>query len=655
MQARGAWMWYYGEYAIYHSMKTNLRRQERSAFVPPLWKISTPYPSVRFKKTFTCEGGSFRCFLNGMGRVRLDGVYYEEKTWIPLTPGEHTIVISVFRENGLPAAFVESEVCPSDDSWLADYYVGNYSPAESDPRLNDQDISPEQFPFAYETCQPVAAEETEIGRLYDFGRELFGFLDIAGADPEDTLHVYYGESREEALDPEHCILLESVSGQESYRLRQRAFRYVCIKNAPKALQVTAQFEYLPLEKKGSFACNVPEFNRIYQMAAETFHLNCREAFLDGIKRDRWIWGGDAYQSARINSYLFADKAIEQRTALGLLGKEPILQHINTILDYSFLWIIGLWEHNLVYGDREYLTRAFPMALQLMAFCEGQINKDGFVEATGKYDWTFIDWADMDKEGPVCAEQILMVAAYRALGKMAEALEKAAAPFAQKAEALLQRINRCYWDAEQGAYIDSYISGKKNVTRHANIFAVMYDLTTPEQTESILHKVLKNDNVPKITTPYFMGYELDVLGKLGQLEQIQQVLTSYWGGMLKAGAETIWEEYKPYETGIEHYAMYGNKFGRSLCHAWGAGPVYIFGRYYLGVYPTAPGYRSYKVAPKLGGLDRIEGCVPVADGSVKVSMDKQSLQVTTTVPGGTLVLGDREYPIPVGKTLQIDFT
>ena len=650
---KGAWMWYYGDYEVYHNMKTNLRRQEWSAFVPPLWKLSTPYPSVRFKKVFTCEGGSFRCFLNGQGRIRLDGVTCPEGQWVQLNPGKHTIVIAVFRDGGLPAAFVESDVCPGDGSWNADYYVGKYSPVGCNPKLNDPKVSPEVFPFAYEKCLPVAVEETDIGRLYDFGKELFGYLNLGAANPDDTMDIYYGESRQEALDPEHCILLEQVCGQESYRLRQRAFRYVCIKNAPQKLQVDADFEYLPLQKKGSFTCSDPVFNKIYDTAVRTFHLNCREAFLDGVKRDRWIWGGDAYQSARINSYLFADKEIEQRTAIGLLGKEPIEQHINTILDYSFLWIIGLKEHDLVYGDREYLKRAFPMAVKLMRFCETQINAEGFVETTSPYDWTFVDWADIDKEGPVCAEQILMVAAYRTLSHMASSLEEDGLSYCKKADDLLERINQRYWDDKQGAFIDSYRSGKRNVTRHANIFAVMYDLVTDAQRESILTRVLKNDNVPKITTPYFMGYELDVLGKLGEIQQIEQVLGDYWGGMLQAGAETIWEEYKPYEQGIEHYAMYGNKYGRSLCHAWGAGPIYIFGRYYLGVYPTAAGYKTYKVAPNLGGLESMHGVVPVGDGTVSVEMDKKKLVVKTTKPGGTLVLKDKEYPLPVDKELCID--
>jgi len=26
-------------------------------------------------------------------------------------------------------------------------------------------------------------------------------------------------------------------------------------------------------------------------------------------------------------------------------------------------------------------------------------------------------------------------------------------------------------------------------------------------------------------------------------------------------------------------MYGRKYGKSLCHAWGAAPLYLLGRYY----------------------------------------------------------------------------
>lgn len=207
---------------------------------------------------------------------------------------------------------------------------------------------------------PVSKEKIDDGILYDFGTELFGYLNINSADENEEIGVFYGESREEALDTEYSYIIDKVFGKTNYRLRQRAFRYVYIKSLSSDIEVSADYEYLPLEAKGSFTCNNTMFNKILSVAAYTFHLNCREAFFDGIKRDRWVWSGDAYQSARINRYLFADKEIEQRTLLGLIGREPIEQHINTILDYSLLWIIALYEHYMTYGDKTFLSRIYPV-------------------------------------------------------------------------------------------------------------------------------------------------------------------------------------------------------------------------------------------------------------------------------------------------------
>ena len=73
----------------------------------------------------------------------------------------------------------------------------------------------------------------------------------------------------------------------------------------------------------------------------TLELNSREFFLDGIKRDRYVWSGDAYQSYLLNDYLFFDNDICKRTAIALRGNGPMDRHINTIMDYSFYWVLGL--------------------------------------------------------------------------------------------------------------------------------------------------------------------------------------------------------------------------------------------------------------------------------------------------------------------------
>ena len=140
--------------------------------------------------------------------------------------------------------------------------------------------------------------------------------------------------------------------------------------------------------------------------------------------------------------------------------------------------------------------------------------------------------------------------------------------------------------------------------------------------------------------------------LGMTDEFEKMLDSYWHGMIRLGATTVWEEFDPTQTGTEHYAMYGDKYGKSLCHAWGATPIYLLGKYYLGVYPTAPGFERYKVEPRVGGLGKISGTVPVCGGEVRVETDGASVTVFSSVPGGTLVWRGAEYPIEAGKTLSI---
>ena len=143
----------------------------------------------------------------------------------------------------------------------------------------------------------------------------------------------------------------------------------------------------------------------------------------------------------------------------------------------------------------------------------------------------------------------------------------------------------------------------------------------------MKNVIFNDDVLKIQTPYMRFYELESLCALGRQADVTKEIKAYWGGMLKLGATSFWELYNPTESGEQHYAMYGRRFGKSLCHAWGASPVYLLGRYYLGVTPTSPGFKTYDVKPNLGGLDWIEGDVPTPWGRIHVYADKNGHKVT----------------------------
>jgi len=147
--------------------------------------------------------------------------------------------------------------------------------------------------------------------------------------------------------------------------------------------------------------------------------------------------------------------------------------------------------------------------------------------------------------------------------------------------------------------------------------------------------LLNNNIQKITTPYMRFYELEALCAMGEQDYVLKEMKDYWGGMLRLGATSFWEEYNPSKKGAEHLAMYGREFGKSLCHAWGASPIYLLGKYYIGVKPTSPGYETYLIEPRLGGLEWMEGRVPTPKGAIGVNCSAKEIMITTAAGTGTL--------------------
>lgn len=645
------WIWNYGDYEIFHSNRVNARRQEFGVDYPTFWKYYDVDRNVRFYTEIETEtDGNIKLFVNGKGYILVDGQRYATEKVILLQKGKHTLQISVVNLTGLPAAYIESDVCSTNNEW---YTLENGAKKQVgfDIHYDCQEKNPESFPFAYEEKYPVSVQKYNDGVLYDFGKELFGFLYVSDVKASESIHVSYGESLEEAVDVENSILFEDVSGENRYKLRQRAFRYIYLTGAENA-NIHAELEYLPIEYKGSFRCDDEDVNKIWDVCAYTLHLNMREVLTEAIKRDRWLWGGDAYQAFKFNNYLFFDKEIVRRSTIALRGKEPFNEHINTITDYSLYWVIGLHEYYVTYGDIEFIKNIYDKAVSLMEFCEAREDDKGFIVKKNN-DWIFVDWSDIDKDGAVCAEQMLYIAANKALAALTRLVGADPSSYEEKYSRLIETTNKFFWKEEKGAYIDCYESGKNHISRHANVFAILYDVANEEQKAKIIENVLENDKITKITTPYFEGFELDVMGKIGHFDFIENVIKTYWKGMLDLGATTVWEEYNPNLSGAQHYEMYGNKYGKSLCHAWGASPIYLLGKYYLGVTPTSSGYETFEVKPYLGGFKFIDGVVPIKDGSVRVKLSKDKLSVVATKNGGTLIWAGKSYALEANKELNMN--
>ena len=647
------WIWRYGEFECYHNMILHTRRQQYGYPEPVVWKLYAPEPVVCFKKEVTTEGGVFRIHALGNISVIVGAEPWNQKKYggqreIKLEPGTTTVLIRVANTETFPCIYVDG-VIESDDTWLCDDMSQDWKKVGTSEMFVSPDQTPDHFPFSYLPVSWVKKEKVEGGVLFDFEKETFARTRFSGLG-EGPVKVRFGESREETMDSEWCVIrFEDKPEKGVLSYIPYAFRYLFVSD--EKVEVKAEYEYLPLEYKGSFHCSEEIINKVWDVAAYTFHLNSREFFLDGIKRDRWVWSADAYQSLFVNRYLFFDKEIEKRTLIALGGKQPFKVHINTIMDYSFFWIISLYEYYKTYGDKDFLEQIQDQMKAVMDFCLERRDEDGFMRGKPG-DWVFIDWAPMDKTGALCGEQILFAKAMECYAAICAVIGRDDRGLGGEAEKLRKQIFEKFYDTEKKVFIDSYESGKRNVTRQSNILAYLFLGCDDTVKKDIYERVVLNDEVPQITTPYFKFYENQVHCKAGNTNLLEKSIREYYGSMLATGATTLYEEYDPTMTGVEHYAMYGNPFEKSLCHAWSASPIYLLGNFRLGVENTGIAYDTFDVRPNPGDLKGFHGKVPVPGGTVSVSVDQEEIRVYSEIPGGTLYVDGKAYTLEAKKECRV---
>ena len=665
------WIWYPGDFEVWLGNQFNNRRTERGAMFPPFWKQDSHWPTVEFSTTVElAEAETIHIKAEGLFNFMLDGkLQFGMPDEFLIPAGAHRLNFKVWNQSTPPALFIKGMTIHSNSSWLATYEdkiwidengvahgSGIYVPA-AQWNFDRMDTPPSAYRLPTLRQEPVAQESIGEGMLYDFGRETFGYVRLSGL--VGVAHLYYGESREEALDKDHCETLDIVSPHQE--LGSKAFRYVYVKTADNSHydSLSMDYEYAPYDEShsGTFACSDKLLNKIWEVGAYTMDLTTREFFLDGIKRDRWTWSGDAIQSYLMNYYLRFDTECVKRTIRQLRGKDPVTAHINTIMDYTFYWFKSILDYYQYTGDLTFISEMYPKMCTLMDYVLERTNSDGLVEGKAD-DWIFVDWVDfpMHKRGVLAFEQILFYKALMTMHTCATLLHQTD-PYQQLAENVICKTRQLLWNDDCQAWEHAIEEGEINhqITKFPNMFAILYDIVDDATKRNIVDSVMENNKIDPITTPYMRFYELEALCMMGRQTQVLQEIRNYWGGMLREGATSFWEKYIPSEQGTEHLAMYGRPYGKSLCHAWGASPVYLLGRYFLGIQPTQPGYATWEARPNLADLEWMEGRVPTPNGIIHIRMERHYICIRSDEGRGRLYLGNRCFDIEPNTDYHIPIT
>jgi len=558
--------------------------------------------------------GSVNAIINN--RIVYQSANCEDIHTMAIEEDRVEIIFDLHAPNEVPCLSLEDHL-DTQWEWAAYAKVPNWAPVEIKYSLHPN-IPPHRGEPATHELKPVS----KSNGIYDFGKEIFGTVAIKSSlKPK----IFVGESEAEALNInirgfEQSTIMETAGEGYWISSNKLAFRYVVCEGT-NIEDISCHIPCTDICYRGAFACSDETLTKIWSRSAYTLRLCMDNFMLDGVKRDRLPWVGDLAMSLLVNAYAFGDGAIIKQT-LSVLGRSGISKsHLNGIVDYSLWWIISHDLYQLYFADKEYLHKEWPRIQQILKDLLKKCDETGMLRVRDD-EWVFIDWVEMEK---MTALQILWQWAQKSAANLAERIgESETAVFWRKSAEVLQKtLYRTAWDSNQKLWYGTPNAQKSSFSRHALFFSVVSGLISNDDYSSVLSSLLGNE-LTSVGTPYMAGFEYIALSMLGAVPQMLQRTKAYWGGMLKRGATTFWEAYDAEEEGDKAYCFYNRPFGKSLCHAWSAGPAAFLPQGILGLKPLEDGWKRFSLSPCLDELSWITITIPSPYGNISITIEDNEL-------------------------------
>ena len=488
--------------------------------------------------------------------------------------------------------------------------------------------------------------EEKAGILLDFGTEFHGgaCITMRKKEGEGRVRLCFGESVAEALSHigergacnDHSardfeVTLENYSTNE-YAATGYRFLYIELLSegfinvkGVQGIAVYRDYEYV-----GSFECDNPLLNRIYDTAAYTCHLCMQNELWDGIKRDRLVWIGDVAPELKTIKYVFGDVPDLYRALKASAEDAPMPLWINKHPTYSLWWLINLEEWCHYTGRAEYIEEQRDYIRDLTAQILDSVDDHGFFTPDSFLDWPSKAYPEIAR----CGIRAVLLWAMEAASKLNRHLGYEA--LAAQCDGICELIKK----SRHGA----------GHLKQVAAMLVLGDLHTEE-----CAKMLAENGAEGFST--FMSYYLlSAMAKCTSTEETLKALCEYYGAMLDLGATTFWEDFDlkwaenafridelPVEGKSDVHGDNGNYcykgFRHSLCHGWASGPVAFLTEHVLGVTVKGIGCSEIEITPHLGDLSFARGAIATPAGRVEILHEKNedgSIKTTVNAPEGISV-------------------
>lgn len=311
--------------------------------------------------------------------------------------------------------------------------------------------------------------------------------------------------------------------------------------------------------QGYFHCNDEDLNKIWYSGAYTLQTNSvpvdtgrwipalpyswanngtlgpgDSILVDGAKRDRAVWFGDAYIAVPSMFVSMGDLESVENALQTIYNNQnsdgsfpeagpPLLQQGS---DTYHMWaMIGTYNYVFYTNDTSFLTKNWAGYVRAMDYVYGKVQPSGLLNVTGIRDWARWQQGFNNSEANMILHHTLLTGADLALWY--GDTTNLSSVYTARASNLSKAINEYCWDGSYGAFKDNATATTLH-PQDANSMAILFGVVPASESnssraQSISEKLTRNwtpigaeaPELPNNISPFISSFEIQAHMLIGQ--------------------------------------------------------------------------------------------------------------------------------------------
>jgi alpha-L-rhamnosidase len=416
----------------------------------------------------------------------------------------------------------------------------------------------------------------------------------------------------------------------------RSGRYIRIRiqtgNAPLVLKTAAVREsHYPLSIEGRYKSDDKEWEEAFPVLVRGMSMSAHETWVDCPYYEQLSYVGDDVTELSLYT-VCRDARLTQRCIRlfdwsradnDLVAERYPSRQRQDSGTYAMLYPRLLHDFASWRNDPEFVQARLPGLRGLIERCLAFRRPDGHVGKVA--GWPFIDWVKQwqyaspagVREGDSSLLNLHLVFALQMYSRIEDAYgDRILADRARKiAGELTKKTVERFWDASRSLLADN--AKKSSFSEHAQAWGILSGAISGSRARQCLRAWENNAESLAPASIYFSHYILDALYQMGAAKQFHERLR-FWKGLVAQGFCTTPEQPEP---------------SRSDCHGWGAHPIFHSFASIAGIRPASLGFRTVRIAPMPGPLQRIGVRMPHPDGFIDMRFRADERRATIILPKG----------------------